>query len=219
MNLHQLPLFQGIEHRDMQNIVAHTRFDFSKAEAGQTIVSEGQAMHHLLFLLNGTVYATRLSDSRRYSFTETLTAPQLIHPEHLFGLYPAYPRTIVAATDLNLVAVGKDDVLRLAKENLVFQINLNNTLATLAQKGLRQSWRTAPLTLRQRITRFIESHCTHPAGEKTIRITMQELAAELHANRIYVSRVLNDMQSEGLLHVSRGIIAIPALEKLLTPTT
>ena len=48
---------------------------------------------------------------------------------------------------------------------------------------------------------------------------MQELAAEIHENRNHVSKTLLDMQSEGLLHVSRGIIAIPALEKLLTPTT
>ena len=88
MNLQQLPLFQGIEHRDMQNIVAHTRFDFHKAEAGQTIVSEGDPMHHLLFVLGGTIHATRQSDSRRYSITETLNAPLLIHPEHLFGLHP-----------------------------------------------------------------------------------------------------------------------------------
>ncbi len=219
MNLHQLPLFQGIEHRDMQNIVAHTRFDFHKAEAGQTIVSEGDPMHHLLFVLGGTIHATRQSDSRRYSITETLNAPLLIHPEHLFGLHPAYPRTIVAATDLHLVAVGKEDVLRLAKENLVFQLNLNNILATLAQKAVHRSWRATPLTLRQRIVRFFESHCSHPAGPKTINITMQELAAEIHENRNHVSKTLLDMQSEGLLHVSRGIIAIPALEKLLTPTT
>ena len=151
MNLHQLPLFQGIEHRDMQNIVAHTRFDFHKAEAGQTIVSEGDPMHHLLFVLGGTIHATRQSDSRRYSITETLNAPLLIHPEHLFGLHPAYPRTIVAATDLHLVAVGKEDVLRLAKENLVSHTALG-------------------------------------------------------------------MPSEGLLHVSRGLIALPALGEPLTPT-
>ena len=214
--LHQLPLFLGIDRRNMQEIVAHTRFDFRKAQAGETVIGQGQPMTHLVILISGSIHATRQADNHRYTITETLAAPALIHPEHLFGLHPHYPRTITAATPLHLVAISKEDVLRLTQQNLIIQLNLNNIIATLAQKARHQHWRPTPSTLAQRITRFIETRCTHPAGEKTIRITRQHLAEELHEDRRLITKTLDTMQSQGLLQATRGIIHIPALEKLIS---
>ena len=43
---------------------------------------------------------------------------------------------------------------------------------------------------------------------------MEDLAQELHQSRLNVSRMLNALQSEGLLTMSRGIITVPQLEAL-----
>ena len=44
---------------------------------------------------------------------------------------------------------------------------------------------------------------------------MTRLAQELNTKRLYISQALNEMQSEGLLTLSRGKIQVPALEKLI----
>jgi hypothetical protein len=44
---------------------------------------------------------------------------------------------------------------------------------------------------------------------------MNQLAQEVGDSRLDVSRVLNAMQTEGLLRLRRSIIEIPSLERLL----
>jgi hypothetical protein len=55
-----------------------------------------------------------------------------------------------------------------------------------------------------------------PAGEKTLNIKMETLATLIAESRLNVSRELNAMQQEGLISITRGIIRVPALEKLLS---
>lgn len=43
---------------------------------------------------------------------------------------------------------------------------------------------------------------------------MEDLAKELGTTRLRVSRMLLSMSQDGLLDYSRGVITIPALEKL-----
>lgn len=44
---------------------------------------------------------------------------------------------------------------------------------------------------------------------------MERLAAEMNVKRIYVSNVLNELQKQKLMHLERGRIYIPQLEKLI----
>ncbi|MBF1590811.1 MAG: winged helix-turn-helix domain-containing protein, partial [Prevotella shahii] len=71
-------------------------------------------------------------------------------------------------------------------------------------------------SLLHRIARFFIVHCLHPAGKKLVHIKMEKLANEMNDSRLNVSRALNHMQSQGLIELKRGRIAIPMLEKLVT---
>ena len=62
---------------------------------------------------------------------------------------------------------------------------------------------------------LVESHSVRPAGEKIFHIKMTRLAEEMNVKRIYVSKALNELQSEGLIRLERGRIYIPALENLI----
>jgi DNA-binding transcriptional regulator YhcF (GntR family) len=44
---------------------------------------------------------------------------------------------------------------------------------------------------------------------------MNQLAGELNDSRLNVSKVLNEMQAEGLITLYRGRIEIPQFERLL----
>jgi DNA-binding GntR family transcriptional regulator len=44
---------------------------------------------------------------------------------------------------------------------------------------------------------------------------MKRLAEELNDSRLEISRALNNMQAEGLILLRRGVIFIPAMEKLI----
>ena len=90
-----------------------------------------------------------------------------------------------------------------------------NHLATQAQKLIQAQWRRSPQSLQERVVRFFFLHTLYPAGPKTFHILMERLAEEVNDSRLNVSRVLNRLQTMGLLELHRGRIEIPQVERLL----
>ena len=191
----QFPLFQGMSHDDLEIVAGHIRFGFLKVSAGKRIVTAGDPCNQL--------------------YLEHMSAPYVIQQEAIFGYYQRYTRSVTAQTDVSLLTIDKEEMLRLLEDFLVFRLNLVNHYATQTQKLSQQLWRGAPQTLRERLVRFLVAHCSYPAGTKTFFILMERLAQELNDSRLNVSRVLNQLQYEGLVELHRGRVVIPQLERLL----
>ena len=211
----QFTLFQGMSHADLMEVVGHTKFGFSKHPEGQRIVKEGDTCDHLIFLTTGTLYVETVSDDHTCRVIETVNAPYAIQAEQLFGLSQRYTSTFKTLTDCSLITIDKQEVMLLLETQLVFRLNMLNLLAADAQRLRHRAWRSAPQSLRDRITRFFFSRCIYPAGPKTFYILMNQIAAELNDSRLDISHALNAMQADGLLTLYRGRIQIPMLERLL----
>ena len=210
-----LPLFQGLSGNELQEVAGHTKFGFAKVEKGKAIVSENDRCDHLWFLLNGQATMETHADDHHYTIREQVLSPAILQPERLFGLTQRYSSNFLAASDCQLMSIDKQEVMRLSDRYLIFRLSLLNIISAQAQKQARQPWRRQPQAVADRIVRFFEQHCTRPAGEKTILIRMTDLATEVYAMRLQVNQSLNQMQSAGLLSLSRGKIFIPQLERLL----
>jgi CRP-like cAMP-binding protein len=211
----QFTLFQGMSHADLMEVVGHTKFGFSKLAEGLRIVKEGDPCNHLIFLTTGTLSVETFSDDRTCRVNEIVNAPYAIQTEQLFGLTQRYTSTFKALTDCSFITIDKQEVLLLLETQLVFRLNMLNLLAADAQRLRHRAWRSAPQSLRDRITRFFFSRCLYPAGPKTFYILMNQIAAELNDSRLDISHALNAMQADGLLTLHRGRIEIPMLERLL----
>ncbi len=211
----QFPLFQGMSRDDLELVAGHTRFGFSKTDAGKTILKEGDTCTHLILLVSGTIQVESHSDDHGYRVVEQMQAPYIVQPEAIFGYNQRYTHHFKALSDVNFITIDKEEVVRLSEDFLVFRLNLLNIFATQAQKLSRQPWRQCPQSLRERVVRFFVQHCVYPAGAKTFYILMNRLAEELNESRLDISRTLNGMQSDGLLTLHRGRIEIMSLEHML----
>ena len=214
-HLLQFPLFQGMSRDNLAQMAGHTKFGFMKCAIGQTIVREDDACTQLYFLLSGKLRFETRSDDRSYRVIEQLEAPYMFQAEAVFGYNQRFTHTVTAIMESSFITIDKDELLRLSEDFLVFRLNLLNLYATQAQKLLRQPWRHRPESLSDRIVRFLVHHCVYPAGPKTIHILMIQLAAEVGDSRLDVSRVLNQLQRDGLLHLHRGRIEVPQMERLI----
>ena len=209
------PLFQGMSRDDLEQVAGHTRLGFSKINAGTTVVADGNDCQQLFFMINGTLRVETMSDDRGYTVVEQLEAPVILQPEVIFGYTQRYTHTYIAQTDANFIAIGKDEVLRLSEDFLVFRLNLLNLFATQTQKTVRMLWQHVPDSLENRIVRFFAQHCLYPAGPKVFHILMNRLANELNDSRLDISRALNALQHEGKIVLRRGRVEIPQMERLL----
>lgn len=211
--LTSLPLFQGMSRSDMEQVIEKTRFGFAKYAKNRTVKQEGEPCDRLFFLLRGELRAVSVADDHGYSVEERMLAPAILQPERLFGLTQRYTRTFATATACDFLTLDKAEVVRLSSNYMIFRLNLLNIVSTLSQRTSRLPWRKADTT-RGRIVRFFRDRCDRPVGEKTVRIKMVRLAAELNESRGDISAALNALQDERLLTFSRGIIHIPFLEQL-----
>lgn len=211
----QFTLFQGMSHADLMEVVGHTKFGFSKQDAGQFIVKNGDTCRHLIFLTAGTLSVETVSYDHTCRVIETVNAPYAIQAEQMFGLTQRYTSTFKTLTDCSFITIDKQEVMLLLETQLVFRLNMLNTLAADSQRQRQRVWRSAPQSLRERIIRFFFSRCLYPAGPKTFYILMTQLAAELNDSRLDISHALNDMQDNGMITLHRGRIQIPMLERLL----
>ena len=210
-----LPLFQGMSSTDLTSVAGKTKFAFHRVAKGKKVVSEGDQCQNLFFLLEGSLQVTSWADDNSYSMVEEMTAPDVIQPERIFGLTQRYSKTFTALTECRLIGISKAEVLRLSEEHMIFQLNLLNIISTQSQRITHQPWRVRPQGIRNKIIRFVETHSMRPAGEKTLYIKMETLATLIAESRLNVSKELNTMHQEGLINITRGIIHIPALEKLM----
>ena len=211
----QFPLFQGMSRDDLEIVAGHTRFGFLKMTAGRQVIHAGDPCTHLYFLINGSLKVESFSDDGRYSVVEQMSSPYILQQESIFGYYQRYTHNFYALTDVNFLMLDKEEVVRLSEDFLVFRLNLMNHLATQAQKLIQAQWRRSPQSLQDRVVRFFFLHTLYPAGPKTFHILMERLAEEVNDSRLNVSRVLNRLQTMGLLELHRGRIEIPQVERLL----
>ncbi len=211
----QFTLFQGMSRADLMEVVTHTKMGFLKIAAGKKVVKEGEDCTRFNMLTNGKMELETVSDDHSCRVVEDISAPYTLQPERLFGISQRYTTTAKALTTCNFITLDKQEVLLLMETQLVFRLNLLNLMAADTQRISHRAWRTAPKTLRERITRFFFDRCIYPAGPKMFYILMKQIAQELNDSRLDISIALNEMQDNGLLTLHRGRIEIPMLERLL----
>ena len=212
--LQESPLFTGLTSDNIAQIIGQTKFSFSKFQPKEIIKREGELCRNLTFLISGHAKMVSFADDYGYSVEEDVSAPLILQPERLFGLTQRYTKTFCAESECDTMSIDKNDMMRLIDDFFVVRINLLNIISTISQKNARLAWRHTSDDDMQRITRFFKQHVCLPYGRKTIRIKMTRLALETNQSRLAVSKELNRLKEDGLLTFSRGIIEIPAFERI-----
>ncbi len=211
----QLPLFQGLSQEDFTNILGKVKLHFSKHQAGDTIIKANDRCHELVFLLQGELAGTTVSDDKSFSFIEIFGNPYLIEPHSLFGLEARYRSTYTAHTDANTVSVDKSYIMKELFKYEIFRINYINNICNKLQMLNKRNWYTAPESIEDKIIHFILRLAERPEGQKMLKIKMEDLARYVDDTRLNVSRALNDMQESNLLQLNRKEILIPDGIRLL----
>jgi len=214
----KLPLFQGLSQEDFTNILGRVKLHFIKYKAGDTIAESNTPCTDLVFLLSGEVDAQTTPENELFTYIETIKTPYLIEPEALFGMNPHFKATYVAKTAVSIMTVSKMLVLKELLKYDVFRLNYVNSVSNRAQSMYSRLWKTPTSGTIRKVIYFFLVYAEKLEGEKTIIIKMEDLAEILDDTRLNVSRVLNDLQSQGLLELRRKMIYIPELEKLIPLT-
>lgn len=210
----RFPFFQGMNETELAEIATKTKFDFINVSPKQYIISKGTTCNQLLLLSDGEVLVSQKDANGTCLLKERICQPLAIQPERLFGLNQNYTLTVQALSKCSLLALNKQEVLKLLSHYMLFQFNMLNFLSTSAQRYRQLLWNTKPQGVQYKIILFILNRCLTTNGYKDIKIRLYDLASEISESRLNVSKALHEMQGKGLLQMNRLHILVDDLEKL-----
>lgn len=211
----QLPLFQGLTLDDLTSILEKARMHFERHAAGDVIEQAGEPCNHLTFILRGEVEVKTVAPDAVYAVTESFKAPYLVEPQSLFGLYTGYIGTCSAVGEVATVRLDKQAAAKELFNYEICRLNYQNMLCSRVQNLHRRLWTSIPTDLEARIVQFILVHVERPAGPKSLKIKMEDLAQIMNDTRSNVSRILNRLQEEGKVVLRRGEVMVPEAAYLL----
>ena len=210
----QLPLFQGLCHEDFSNILEKVTLHFTKYKIGESVAESKMPCDRLIFLLQGEVSITTTSQDGVYSIVERAKAPFVIEPYALLGMNINYISSYTAYTEISAISISKTLVLNALLKYDIFRLNYMNLISNRAQCLHARLWDEAPHDLTDRLVAFISTHVERLAGEKILKIKMENLAKHLSDTRLNVSKTLNKLQEEGLIQLRRKEIVVGDGERL-----
>ena len=213
--IQSLPLFQGISRDDLLRMIERARFNFVSVETGELITEQGKSASQLIYALSGTFQLTQ-SVSDAFRVTEILDAPFIFEPECLFGKLLTWRHTLQATVDAQLLNISKSEVVGHLMDFYTFRLSFLCYLSCHADHlHVETHFLNRQLSLSETMILFLSKYLISPTGSKTFYIGMNQLAQCLSTSRLSVSKCLNDLQREGLVHLGRKTIVIPQFELLL----
>lgn len=192
-NMLQLPLFQGIGQEDFTNILGRVKLHFTKHPAGETFIRRGDPCNELIFLLNGKLAISTASSDESFLFTEYVEDSYLIEPQALFGLQTCYMSSYTAETDLSMLRITKDQIVKDLFKYQIFRINFANFVCNKTQVLRNKLWKAIPTDMEHKIAYFILQRCERIEGEKRLAIQMKNLTHIFHESEQSIFQALNDL--------------------------
>lgn len=210
----QLPLFQGISRKDLSTILEKTKFHFLKYRAGESIVRRNEECTYMKFIISGSVRAEMVNKSGKIRVSETLHAPNILFPNHLFGRNTVYPCDVWACDSCGIMQVDKPTFITLIQKNPVIIINLLNILSRRSQKSIETFLSLSSGSIKERLAFWILSFTQRNATDVQILCKQKDLYTFFGVQRSLFISALNELSDEGIITYTPQSILLLDRQKL-----
>lgn len=207
----QMPLFQGLGEDEITKIVGKVKLHFQKFKAGSVIFKKGDLCNQLVFLLKGELMIESDDSSGSFVLKEFSDVPGLIELHSLFGINTNYAFSYIAESDVDLITVDKLFILSELDKYEIFRMNFRNIISNRVQQLQEKLWSSSSECLETKLVDFLVNRCERPSGKKLLKIKMEDLALMIGETRLSVSKLLNNLEKDGLIILRRTEIEVPDL--------
>lgn len=203
-----LPLFSGVTYEKMLEIIGSTKFHFLKYLPGEIFIQEGDPCTHLKFIISGSARVSIANSDRRFVVSQTLTAPEVVAPEYIFGRSTMYPCTVTALEATGVLQISKPDYMKILHSDSIFLINYLNLLAMNAQKAVDGILSIATGSLEERIAFWIVALTQRGGSDITMTCKQRDLYSLFGVQRSSFIATLDRMKAKGLIDYTTGEIRV-----------
>lgn len=213
--LRSLPLFKGVAVEKLEEIVANTRLHFLKYSEGEPIVRQNERCTHIKFLISGSVRVSFSATRNRFKVSQTISAPDVIMLDYLFGRVTNYPCDAVALEPTGIVQLEKADFIKLMMNDEVFLFNFLNTLSMNAQKSIDGVLALSTGALEERIAFWILALTQTRSTDIILQARQRELYTLFNVQRMSLISTLESMRDRGLIEFTPTEIRVLSRRNLV----
>ena len=214
-----LPIFQGVSHAKISELIEKIKFHFLKYTDGETIVDVDEPCTNLKFLISGSVRLETLNLNRRIKVLQTLNAPNIIGAEYLFGKRTSYPYSVTAHPVAGLMQVEKADFLKILKSDIVFLFNTLNYLSRNSQTPTEAVLSLTSGSVAERVAFWIGSLTYRGSSEIVVESKQKDMYTMLGIQRSAYINTLEELRDKGVLDFTSGAVYINDRDALLSEMT
>ncbi len=194
-----LPLFQGVSHERLSEIVEKVPFHFLKFKRGEKIIDRGDSCTHVRFIISGKVRMTYESRRLKFNISHELTGPEVIAPDYLFGLDTSYPFTLKAVEECGMLQLSKNDYVRILQTDHVFMYNILNYLSRNSQAFKSQLLNAEQLSVTERLVMLVNAFTSQKSKNVVLEFRQRDLCRILGARRPALITAIEDLATKGLI--------------------
>lgn len=211
----ELPMFRGVSHEKITEIVGKAKFHFLKYLPETEFIHAGQPCTHLQFVLSGDVRLVTANEDSRFSVSQTISGPDVLLPDFLFGRATSYPCSGTALTPVSILQIEKSDYLKILTMDTIFLLNYLNYLSMNAQKAVDGVLSLSLGDIESRIAFWIVS-LTQPTGKDiTLQCRQRDLTSVFGVQRSSLVSALDKMRDAGIVTYGNDFINILDRRELL----
>ncbi len=211
-------MFDSFSKEDLKTILNETNFEINHYGKDQVIHLQSEVCESMGVILEGKVAIQKIDDEGNILTINVFSAPEIIGAHLIFSAHNVYPMTVVAESNVVIMRLKKNLLIRLGRENPEFMVALLQVISDrtiiLADKIRSISYQT----IRNQITAFLiyEYHSQNSQVIK-LRFSKKELAERFGVQRTSLSRELHKMHCAGLLDYDARTITIKDLDLIAKP--
>lgn len=213
--LMELPLFQGVSRDKLSELIEKTPFHFVKYTRGEQIVSVNDVCSHIRFIISGDVHIDIASANMKVVVSETLSGPEVIGPDYLFGRNTFYPFNATALTDCGILQIVKSDFINILMSDKVFLFNMLNMLSRNSQKGTFGILALSSGSIAERLAFIITSLTQRGSKDIKLAYKQKDLCSILGVQRSSLINALEHLQDNEIIEYSLSEIKVHDREAFL----
>ena len=209
-----LPLFQGVSHTKISELIEKIKFHFLKYLDNGVIINANDPCNNLKFLISGEVQIEIMNRNNRIRVLETISAPNVIGVEYLFGRNTIYPYKVTSAPDAGIMQIEKADYLKIIKSDTIFLFNMLNYLSRNSQTPMEAVLSLTSGSIAERLAFWITSLTHKGSTDVTVTCKQKDMYTMLGIQRSSYMNTLNELKEAGYLDFTQNEILVTNRDRL-----
>ena len=218
MQLQQLQIFHNLTEEELKKSLVCSQATVRKYKKNEYIFQQGDAPKKLYFVLEGEIELGSINLNGKVTRISRVTVGEEFGEVEMFLRQSAYSGYASAKKEVSVLEVSQSFFGGRCERNCVHHSKVVfNMLQLFAEKADKHNHQIEVLTsgnLRQRVAAYLLEN-SNPDYRVKLQMNREDLAAYLNTTRPSLSRMLLNLQEEGIIQiVNRKVIEILDYDRL-----